>query len=65
MLGWIVSGLLIVPGFLASLLVARDAPQFVLMQMVVGLFVLVLVVALLAFWPKRWADVFSHVHKPH
>jgi hypothetical protein len=33
MLGWIVRGLLIVAGFVASWAVAKDAPQFGLVQM--------------------------------
>jgi hypothetical protein len=33
MLGWVVRGLLIVAGFVASWFVAKDAPQFGLMQM--------------------------------
>jgi uncharacterized membrane protein YeaQ/YmgE (transglycosylase-associated protein family) len=37
MLGWIVRGLLIVAGFVASWFMAKDAPQFGLMQMAVAL----------------------------
>jgi hypothetical protein len=29
-----------------------------------GLCLLVLVVAVVAFWPERWTPVFSRVHKP-
>jgi len=62
MLGWIVRGLLIVAGFIASWVVAKDAPQFGLVQMAVGLFLVVLVVAILAFWPERWTHVLSRLH---
>ena len=63
MLGWIVRGLLIVAGFIASWVVAKDAPQFGLVQMAVGLFLVVLVVAILAFWPERWTHILNRIHK--
>ena len=64
MLGWVARGLLIVAGFVASWFVAKDAPQFGLMQMAVGLILVVLVVWVLAFWPERWSNVLSRLHKP-
>ena len=64
MVGWIVRGLLIVVGFVASWFVAKDAPQLGLVQMVIGLFLVVLVVAVLAFWPERWTHILNRVHKP-
>jgi formate hydrogenlyase subunit 3/multisubunit Na+/H+ antiporter MnhD subunit len=54
MLSWIVRGLLIVAGFVASWFMAKDAPQFGIMQVAVALLLMVLVVAVLAFWPERW-----------
>jgi formate hydrogenlyase subunit 3/multisubunit Na+/H+ antiporter MnhD subunit len=63
-LGWIARGLLIVAGFVASWFVAKDAPQFGLVQMAVGLLLLILVVSVLAFWPERWTHILSRVHKP-
>jgi uncharacterized membrane protein YeaQ/YmgE (transglycosylase-associated protein family) len=53
MLSWILRGFLIAVGFIASWFVAKDAPQFGLMQMAVALGLVVLVVAVLAFWPER------------
>ena len=53
MLSWFVRGLLIVAGFVASWFVARDAPQFGIMQVAVTLVLMVFVVAVLAFWPER------------
>jgi uncharacterized membrane protein YeaQ/YmgE (transglycosylase-associated protein family) len=64
MLGWIVRGLLMLAGFLASWFIAKDAPQFGLVQMAVGLFLMVLVVWVLAFWPERWAHLLTRFHKP-
>jgi len=63
-LGWVVRGLLIVAGFLASWFVAKDAPQFGLMQMAVSLLLLVLVLWVLAFWPERWTHMLNRVDKP-
>ena len=60
MLSWIFRGFLIVVGFVASWFVAKDAPQFV----AVALILLVLVVAVLAFWPERWTHILNRVHKP-
>jgi uncharacterized membrane protein YoaK (UPF0700 family) len=64
MLSWIFRGILIVVGFVASWFVAKDAPQFGVMQMAVALILLVLVVAVLAFWPERWTHILNRVHKP-
>ena len=63
-LGWVVRGLLIVAGFLASWFVAKDAPQFGLMQMAVSLLLFVLVLWVLAFWPQRWTHMLNRVDKP-
>ena len=49
MLNWIIRGLLIVGGVVASWLVTRDPPQFGLMQMAAVLLLIVLVVAILGF----------------
>jgi len=56
-MGWIVRGLLIVAGFVASWLVAKDSPQFGIMQMAVTLVLVILVVWVLAFWPERWTHI--------
>jgi len=62
--GWFVRLLLIVAGFVASWFVAKDAPQFGLMQMAVVLLLVVFVVAVLAL-PERWTHILNRVHKPH
>jgi len=56
-MGWIVRGLLIVAGFVASWLVAKDSLQFGIMQMAVTLVLVILVVWVLAFWPERWTHI--------
>ena len=62
-ISWIARGPLIVAGFVASWVVAKDAPQFGLVQMAVGIILLVLIVWVLAFWPERWTHVLSRLHK--
>ena len=64
MLGWLVRGLLITAGFIASWFVANDAPQFVLLQMAIAVMLVVLLVWILAFWPERWTQVLRRVHNP-
>ena len=50
--------------FVASSFVAKDAPQFGIMQMAVTLFLVVVVVAVLAFWPDRWTHILDRLLKP-
>jgi hypothetical protein len=64
MLGWIVRVLLIAAGVVASWLVAKDSPQFGVMQMAVALILVVLVIAVLAFWPERWTHILNRIGKP-
>lgn len=54
MLNWVVRGLLIVAGVITGWFTAKDAPNFGVVQMVVALLLLVLIVAVVAFWPDRW-----------
>jgi formate hydrogenlyase subunit 3/multisubunit Na+/H+ antiporter MnhD subunit len=64
LLSWIFRGFLIVAGFVASWFVAKDAPQFGVMQMAVVLILVVVIVAVLAFWPERWSHILDRLHKP-
>jgi uncharacterized membrane protein YoaK (UPF0700 family) len=64
MLGWIVRVLLIAAGVVASWFVAKDSPQFGIMQMAMALILVVLIVWVLAFWPERWTHLLSRLHKP-
>lgn len=52
MISWIVRLLMIVAGGVTSWIVARDAPNFGVVQMMVALLLITLVVAVLAFWPS-------------
>jgi hypothetical protein len=45
---------MIAAGAVTSWLVAEDAPNFGVIQMMVALVLLTLIVAVLAFWPSDW-----------
>jgi Sec-independent protein translocase protein TatA len=40
------------------------SPQFGMMQMAVALILVVLVIAVLAFWPERWTHILNRIGKP-
>ena len=54
MISWAVRLLLIVAGTVTSWFVAKDAPGFGVIQMMVATLLLALIVAVIAFWPARW-----------
>jgi hypothetical protein len=56
MVAWIARGLLIAGGAVTSWFIAKDAPNFGLVQMAVGLLLLSLVVSVIAFWPSSWRN---------
>jgi type II secretory pathway component PulJ len=62
MVGWIVRGLLIAGGTITSWFVAKDAPGFGVIQMMVATLLLALIVAVIAFWPARWTHVLERRH---
>jgi formate hydrogenlyase subunit 3/multisubunit Na+/H+ antiporter MnhD subunit len=64
MFAWLVRGLLIVAGFVASWLVTKDSPQFGIMEMAVATLLLIIIVAVLALWPERWTHMLNRLHKP-
>ena len=63
MIGWIVRGLLATGGVVTSWFIARDAPNFGVIQMVMSLMLLTLVVAVIAFWPERWTASLNRLHR--
>ena len=63
MIGWIVRGLLAVGGVVTSWFIARDAPNFGVIQMVMSLILLTLAVAVIAFWPERWTASLNRLHR--
>jgi hypothetical protein len=54
MVAWIARGLLVAAGSVTSWFVAKDAPNFGLVQIAIGLLLLSLVVSVIAFWPSSW-----------
>jgi hypothetical protein len=54
MVAWIARGLLVAGGSVTSWFVAKDAPNFGLLQMAAGLLLLALMVSVIAFWPSSW-----------
>lgn len=63
MINWLVRGLLIVAGVVTGWFLAKDAPNFGVIQMVVALLLLTLIVAVIAFWPDRWTMKFGQPRK--
>jgi len=63
MFSWLMGGLLMAAGALAGLLVGKDSPQFLIMQMAVTMLLFAFIVAALALWPARWRP-FVRLRKP-
>jgi uncharacterized membrane protein YoaK (UPF0700 family) len=55
-LSWIVRLLMIAAGVVAEWFVSRDAPNFGVLQGAISLLLLVLIVFVLALWPRRWSQ---------
>jgi hypothetical protein len=64
MVGWIARGLLILAGLVTSWFVAKDAPNFGVVQGMVAVVLLGVIVAVLAFWPARWTHLLNHLTNP-
>ena len=63
MISWAVRILMIVAGVVTSWFVAKDAPIFGVAQMMVALLLLTFIVAILAFWPRRWTSALNRSGK--
>jgi uncharacterized protein (DUF983 family) len=61
MISWIIRVLLVVAGSVAGLFVARDAPNFVVVQAMVGLFIVALIMFVLVFWPPGWTHFLNRL----
>ena len=61
--GLIVRGFVIAAASVTSWFVAKDSPQFGVMQMAVALILVVLVVAVLAFWPEGCTHILNRIGK--
>jgi hypothetical protein len=54
MVGWITRIFLIAGGGVASWFVARDAPNFSVVQGVTAMLLIALTVCVIGLWPDRW-----------
>ena len=63
MFSWLIRLILIIAGVVAEWFIARDAPQFQLVELCVSIFLVVFIVFVLAFWPTRWSQYFNGMHK--
>lgn len=62
MVDWIVRGLMSVAGAIAIWFIARDSPNFELVQGAVATILLASILALIAFWPRIWRHL-ARFHK--
>jgi uncharacterized membrane protein YoaK (UPF0700 family) len=60
---WIIRILMVAAGVVTSWFVAKDAPIFGVAQVMVALLLLTFIVAVLAFWPRRWTNALNRVEK--
>ncbi|WP_245435496.1 hypothetical protein [Microvirga calopogonii] len=63
MIGWIVRILMIAASVVTGWFVAKDAPIFGVAQVMVALLLLTFIVAVLAFWPRRWTTALNRSWK--
>jgi uncharacterized membrane protein len=54
MVSWIVRALLAIAGVITAWFIATDSPNFDLVRAAIAVLLLAFVIAVLAFWPKRW-----------
>jgi uncharacterized membrane protein YhaH (DUF805 family) len=54
MINWIVGVLMAIGGAIATWMIARDNPNFELVQGAIATIVLAAIIALIAFWPRIW-----------
>ena len=63
MISWIAGTFLAAGGIVTGWFVAKDAPNFGVVQTMTALILLPLVVAVGAFWPARWTISLNRLHK--
>ncbi|HEV2564437.1 MAG TPA: hypothetical protein VGU19_05075 [Microvirga sp.] len=63
MISWTVRILMLAAGVVTSWFVAKDAPIFGVAQMMVALLLLTFIVAVVAFWPRRWTIALNRLEK--
>jgi hypothetical protein len=63
-ISWVVRMLMIAASVMTSWFVAKDAPIFGVVQLMVTIMLLTLIVAVLAFWPAHWTIKLNRLQKP-
>jgi uncharacterized protein YacL len=63
MLTWIVRLLMIAAGSVTGWFVAKDVPIFGVAQVMMTLVLIVLFVAIVAFWPQAWTAALNRFHR--
>ncbi|AWM85573.1 hypothetical protein [Microvirga sp. 17 mud 1-3] len=63
MVSWVARILMIVAGVVTGWVVAADAPNFGIIQVIVALFMVTLIVAVLAFWPSNWTTWLNRLQR--
>jgi hypothetical protein len=63
LINWTVRILMLAAGVVTSWFVAKDAPIFGVAQMMVALLLLTFIVAVVAFWPRRWTIALNRLEK--
>jgi hypothetical protein len=63
MISWVVRALMVAAGVVTSWFVAKDAPVFGVVQVMVAILLLTLLVAVVAFWPSRWTVALNRLQK--
>jgi uncharacterized membrane protein YoaK (UPF0700 family) len=63
MLSWLFRILMLAAGAVTGYFVAKDSPNFGVVQMMVALLLLTLFLLVLAFWPRRWSEIIDRKGK--
>jgi membrane protein YdbS with pleckstrin-like domain len=63
-MAWLVRGLLVLAGIVASWWVAEDEPVFPVVQMVIVLLLIVFALLVAEVWLPRWRERFSNRKLP-
>lgn len=64
MVAWITRIILALAGAITGWFVAKDSPNFDVVQMMVGTIVLAFLCFIFAFWPERWSHFLNGVKPP-
>lgn len=59
MLSWLVRLILLFSGMIAGWIIARDAPNFGVVQAMTALLLIALSAFVLAIWPARWTHIIN------